>query len=471
MKKLVHRGKASIVYIVVLTCFIFVFMYACSDSETITSPATVTGHAAIDPNMASDVPRSSNPVTISLWFPWGGGFQNEFYETVVRPFEEANPDIRVKLTFVENSDNSQVSDKLLTSIAGGQAPDVAMFDRFAVGEWAAMGALEDLSDQVNRDGMDSIYYPNVWEETQFNGRTYALPWNVDSRAMYYNKSLMEEAGLDPNKPPRTIAELDAMAEKMYKLNKQGFYDQVGFIPWQAQGFLYTHGWNFGGEWEKEGRLTPNDPHIVQALEWMQGYARKYGVKQLASFTDSMRETGRNPFVSGRIGFMYEGNWLLNDMDDARFDWGIAPMPTSDGNGNVTWSGGWSFVMPKGAKHQAQAWRFIKFVAGKEGSMLWTGRSGGTNDLASIPEVNEQLGQKKKEHLDVFLQLLEHAHIRPVSPIGEYMWQEMYKVQNLAVKLQGSPKALLEEMKKHIDTELQEENLDGQTKSEGSQISL
>ncbi|WP_227872433.1 ABC transporter substrate-binding protein [Paenibacillus albus] len=471
MKMLVHRGKASIVYLVVLFCFIFVFMYACSDSGIRTSPATVSGHAAVDTNLASDVPRSSNPVTISFWFPWGGGFQNDFYDIVVKPFEEANPDIRVKLTFVENSDNSQVSDKLLTAIAGGQAPDVAMFDRFAVGEWAAMGALEDLSDYASRDGMASIYYPNVWEETQFNGKTYALPWNVDTRAMYYNKTLMKEAGLDPNKPPRTIAELDAMAEKIYKLNKQGLYDQVGFIPWQAQGFLYTHGWNFGGEWEKDGQLTPNDPQIVKALEWMQGYSMKYGVKKLASFTDEMRDTGRNPFISGRIGFMYEGNWLLNDMDDAKFDWGIAPMPTPDGNGDVTWAGGWSYVMPKGAKHQEQAWRFIKFVAGKEGSMLWTGRSGGTTDLTSIPEVNERLGQNKKEHLDVFVRLLEHAHIRPVSPIGSFMWEEMYKAQNLAIKLQGSPQALLDAMKQHVDTELQEESLNGQSESEGSHLSL
>ena len=102
----------------------------------------------------SHVKQSSAPVTISFWFPWGGGFQKEFYDTVVKPFEEANPDIKVQMTFVENSDNSQASDKLLTAIAGGQAPDVAMFDRFLVGQWAEMDSLEDLP---------SMPYRMIWQ--------------------------------------------------------------------------------------------------------------------------------------------------------------------------------------------------------------------------------------------------------------------------------------------------------------------
>ena len=278
----------------------------------------------------SNVKQSSAPVTISFWFPWGGGFQREFHDTVVKPFEEANPDIKVQMTFVENSDNSQASDKLLTAIAGGRAPDVAMVDRFLVGEWAAMDALEDLSSYTVRDDMAEIYYPSVWSEAQYEGRTYALPWNTDSRAMFYNKSMMEEAGLDPNKPPATIAELDTMAEKMFKKSSNNSYDQVGIIPWMAQGFLYTYGWNFGGQWERDGELTPNDPSIIKALGWMQGYAKKYDTKKLVSFMDTLRQTGKNPFMSGKVGFIFEGNWLLNDIDTANFEWGLAPMPTEKG---------------------------------------------------------------------------------------------------------------------------------------------
>lgn len=110
-------------------------------------------------------------------------------------------------------------------------------------------------------------------------------------------------------------------------------------------------------------------------------------------------------------------------------------------------------MPKGAKNKEQAWRFMKFIAGKEGSLLWTGRSATKYDLASIPEVNATLGLDKEESLKVFVDLLKDAHIRPVSPVGGYMWDEMYRIQKLTINLQGEPKALLEEMKKNIDADL------------------
>ncbi|MBP3962804.1 ABC transporter substrate-binding protein [Paenibacillus lignilyticus] len=455
-KKLVSFMLALMI-IVIMSSTLFI-------KGTRLSSEAISGLTDSQRDSKSNVKHGSAPVTISFWFPWGGGFQQEFHDTVVVPFEKANPDIKVKMRFVENSDNSQASDKLLTAIAGGRAPDVAMIDRFLVSEWAAMGALEDLSSDVIRDDMARIYYRNIWPETQYNNKTFALPWNVDSRAMLYNKTMMEEAGLDPNKPPTTIAELDAMAEKMFIQNKKGTYEQVGFVPWMAQGFLYAHGWNFGGQWEKNGELTPSDPENIKALEWMQGYAKKYDAKKLASFSDAIRQSGANPFTSGKVGFIYEGNWLLNDMDDVNFEWGIAPMPTEQGDQAVTWAGGWSFAMPKGAKHKEQAWRFIKYAAGKEGGFLWAGR-GQTYDLSSIPEVNKKLGLDKKSNLEVFVNLLEHAYIRPVSPIGGYMWEELYLVQKLAVNLQGEPKALLSELKRRLDAHMIEVKSEERSKTE------
>ncbi|MBW7452747.1 ABC transporter substrate-binding protein [Paenibacillus sepulcri] len=451
MRELLLGEKSRVSSILILMIAVIMLLAACSSKEFSYSEAD-TG-TANDNDDSSDVKKSSEPVTISFWFPWGGGFQKEFYDTVVKPFEAVNPDIKVQMTFVENSDNTQASGKLQTAIAGGQAPDVAMFDRFMVGQWAEMDSLEDLTWYAIHDDMASLYYPNVWSETQYKGRTYALPWNMDSRAMFYNKSMMQEAGLDPDKPPTTIAELDAMAERMFKKNSNGSYDQVGIIPWMAQGFLYTHGWNFGGQWEKNGELMPNDPQIVKALEWIQSYARKYDNKKMTNFSNSLRQRGQNPFMSGKVGFIFEGNWLLNDIDKANFEWGVAPMPSEEGNKSVTWAGGWSFVMPKGATNQDQAWRFIKFIAGKEGALLWAGRPASNYDLTCIPEVNAQLGLDKKEKMNIFIELLEHAFIRPVTPVGGFMWDEMYRIQKLAVNLQGEPKALLGEMKKNLDAEL------------------
>ena len=93
-----------------------------------------------------------------------------------------------------------------------------------------------------------------------------------------------------------------------------------------------------------------------------------------------------------------------------------------------------------------------FIAGKEGSLF--GQAGGKqirSDLHPGCECTARLGQEGE--LKVFVKLLEHAHIRPVTPVGGYMWDEMYRVQDLAVSLQGEPKALLDQMKQNVEAEL------------------
>ncbi|CAM4296054.1 ABC transporter substrate-binding protein [Paenibacillus alkaliterrae] len=401
-------------------------------------------------------PGSADKVTIDFWFPWGGDYQKDFKKYVVDEFEKKYPNIKVKMTFVEASGQTQSSDKLLTAIAGGNPPDVALFDRFLVGSWAAKESLTDLTEFVERDGIASNdYYKSVWNESVYEDKVYALPWGTDNRAMYYNKTMMQKAGLDPNNPPKTMAELDEMAEATFVKGKNGKYDEIGFIPWMNQGFLYTQGWNWGGEWEKDGELTPNNPQIVKALDWMAGYAKKYDIENLTSFSTAIGQTGMNPFWTGKVAFVFDGNWVLNDLSKYKpeFEWGVAPMPAADGYPSVTWAGGWSYVVPKGAKHTNEAWEFVKFVAHKEGTLLWNKRPTAGNDISVMPSVNEELKLAENPNLKIFLDMMPNAFARPVTPVGSFLWNETMRVQDLAINGKGEAQQLLDEVKKNVDAEL------------------
>jgi ABC-type glycerol-3-phosphate transport system substrate-binding protein len=430
-------------------------------AAVVLAATALAGCAGKEASPASGQPDSSGKsggetVTIDFWFPWGGDYQKDFKANVVDPFEKQHPNIKVKMTFVETTGSTQASDKLLTAVAGGNPPDVALFDRFLIGQWADKGSLEDLTSYVKADGIqESDYYPGVWAEAVYKGKVYGLPWGTDDRAMFYNKTMMREAGLDPEKPPKTIAELDAAAAKLFKKGSNGKYETVGFIPWMNQGFLYTHAWNFGGKWEANGELTPNDPQNVKALEWMVNYAKTYDIANLQSFSDAMGQTGMNPFWTGKVGFIFDGNWILNDLAKYKipFEWGVAPMPSADGIPPTTWAGGWSYVVPKGAKHIKEAWQFVKFVAHKEGTLLWAKRPKAGNDITAMPAVNEELKLSDNPALKVFLDLMPKAYTRPVTPVGGFMWNEAIRVQDLAINGKGEPKALLDEMKKNVDAEL------------------
>ncbi|MDQ0063332.1 ABC transporter substrate-binding protein [Paenibacillus harenae] len=414
-----------------------------------------SGTSVIDDNGEPDA-APGDQVTIDFWFPWGGDYQKEFKQYVVDEFEKKHPNIKVKMTFVESSGQTQSSDKLLTAIAGGNPPDVALFDRFLIGSWAAKGSLTDLTEFVENGGVSpDDYYKSVWDESVYEKKVYALPWGTDNRAMYYNKTLMEKAGLDPNNPPKTIAELDEMAEAIFVEGKNGKYDEIGFIPWMNQGFLYTQAWNWGGAWEQNGELTPNHPQNVKALDWMAGYAKKYNIENLTSFSTAIGQTGMNPFWTGKVGFVFDGNWVLNDLSKYKpeFEWGVAPMPAADGYPSITWAGGWSYVIPKGAKHTNEAWEFVKFVAHKEGTLLWSKRPTAGNDITVMPSVNDELKLADNPNLKIFLDMMPNAFTRPVTPVGSFLWNEAMRVQDLAINGKGEAQQLLDEVKKNVDAEL------------------
>jgi multiple sugar transport system substrate-binding protein len=431
----------------------------CSSTNTASSsPNTkATEVKSTDASTPKAATSSGEPVTIDFWFPWGGDYQKDFKTNVVDVFEKQHPNIKVKMTFVETTGQTQASDKLLTAIAGGNPPDVALFDRFLIGSWAAKGSLTDLSGYVKSSGISpDDYYKGLWAETVYKDKVYALPWGTDNRGLFYNKTLLKEAGLDPNKPPTTIAELDQMAEKVFKKGSNGKYSQIGFIPWMNQGFLYTHAWNFGGKWEDANHnLTPNDPQNVKALAWMADYAKKYDIGNLTSFSDAMGQTGMNPFWTGKVGFEVDGNWILNDLSKYKlnFDWGVAPMPAAESGKSTTWAGGWSYVIPKGSKHEKEAWEFVKFVSHKEGTLLWAKRPKAGFDITAMPKVNEELKLSDNPNLKVFLDLMPTAYTRPVSPVGAFLWNEALRVQDLAIHGKGDAKTLLDEVKKNVDTEL------------------
>ncbi|MFC4807735.1 ABC transporter substrate-binding protein [Paenibacillus sp. GCM10023250] len=422
-----------------------------TDGGNAAANGNAAGGNAAGENAPADTGSSSDKeVTVNFWVNWGGDFKKDYQKYVIDEFEKKYPNIKVKMTYVEGTD------KLLTSIAGGNPPDVAQLDRFIVGSWAAKGSLEDLTPLAERDSISKDdYYPAVWAEANYDNKTYALPWGTDDRALYYNKTLLKQAGLDPEKPPTTMEELDMMADKIFKKGGNGKYDTVGFIPWMNQGSIYAYSWAMNGKFEDGGQLTPNDPQNVKALQWMADYAKKYNIATLSSFSNAMGQTGLNPFWTGKVGFIVDGNWILNDLAKTKptFEWGVTPIPGPEGTEPTTWSGGFSYIMPKGAKQKEAAWTLLKFIAGYDGTLLWAKRPNAGNDITAMPKVNAELKMEENPNLKVFLDLMPNAHFRPVSPVGQKLWDEMFRVQDLAINGKGEPQALLDEVKKNVDSEL------------------
>lgn len=371
---------------------------------------------------------------------------------VVKAFEEKNPTIKMKLVYTESSEGSD--QKLLTAVAGGNPPDVSLFDRFKVGTWAAQGSLTDLSSMAAESGIrKEMYYPFAWEESSYQGKLYAMPMDTDSRLLFYNKDHFKEVGLDPNKPPQTIAELEAASEKL-TIKEGKRFKRIGFIPWYSQGWLYTWGWAFGGEFQDAatGKITANDPKVVEALQWMTDFGKKYNVEDIAGFTSAAGTEEMDPFISGQVSMKISGNFTVKGIEKFKPDlnYGVAPIPTPTGTDFTTWSGGGSAIIPKGAKNVAAAWKFLEFLGKEEGQTLLNADS----QISVIDSVNDKYGYKDDPIMKEFINILPNSHNRPVIPEGQLLWNELASATEKSTRGNGTPKENLDRVTETVNKALE-----------------
>ena len=130
--------------------------------------------------------------TLVLWHQMNPG-ERELLSLQIEEFERLHPEYEVIMGTSAVRDVTGDPTRFLLGVAGGLPPDVIVFDRFAVVEWASRGAFQDLSpylqQALNQD--DPIraenYYEAAWAETKLDDKVYAIPSTFDTRAMYYHK--------------------------------------------------------------------------------------------------------------------------------------------------------------------------------------------------------------------------------------------------------------------------------------------
>ncbi len=407
---------------------------------------------------------------ITFWHNMSNPVDKAAIEKAVKEFEAKNPDIKVKMVLVPGSETEVT--KLMTAVAAGTGPDVYYLDRFTVAQRAHYGVLEPLQDYLEQVGVDveklkETFFAFTVKEATYHGKLYAMPWDTDARVLFYNKKLFKEAGLDPNKPPTTIKELDEYAAKLTK-KKGNRFEVIGFVPWRGQGWHYTWGWAFGGKFydpAKKKLIFADDPKILKALKWEMTYAKKYGMKNIDAFFSAYKGGAApvDPFMIGKEAMRVDGNWMIAQIEKFApkgFEYGFAPIPAPpDGEKNSTWAGGWSLVIPKGAKHPKEAAKFLAFM-GTRGEAIY---AEGTKHFAASKEatlavINEFPVQK------VFYELFKgpNAHCRPVIPVGALLWDKLTDAWNEALYGKKSPEQALRDAQNEV-----QEALDKAFKEEAS----
>ncbi|MEO5669581.1 MAG: ABC transporter substrate-binding protein, partial [Ramlibacter sp.] len=215
------------------------------------------------------------------------------------------------------------------------------------------------------------------QNSQSGGKTWGIPFQRSTVVQYYNKDLFKAAGLDPNKPPSTWAELAADAKKLTVKDASGKTTQYGVeIP--SSGFPY---WLFQGlaiendvvlANEAGNAVKFNDPKVIEALQFWIDLA-KQGVHP-----PGIVEWGTTPkdFFEKKVAIMWTttGN-LTNVRANAKFDFGVSMLPANKRKGSPTGGGNFYIFKKSTPAQQEAAFKFIKWVTQPERAAQWSMETG------------------------------------------------------------------------------------------------
>lgn len=350
---------------------------ACSQQDT---PASGAPSAPSSAEPSSQEGSSGEPTEITGTFEYWSCFSGDsatWDQWRVDLYNETYKDqgITCELQFVP--DGAGISNgKLLSAIASGTAPDLIVCDDAANAySYAANDCFTVLDSYLENSDIDiDSFFPGCSDVIYYHDNAYLIPQDSNVVMLYYNIDMVEEAGLDPENPPKTIEELDEWADKLTVKSADGGYDRLGFIPWQDHaGEAWIMPFYFGANVydTNSGKLDLTSDAVQSYLAWVRSYAEKYGIENIDAITANAggRSTADHPFYTGKVAMTVTLNSFTHLMDvygPKDINYGVAAVPAAvpERQGSTTFTVN-VFAVPDGSEKVEQALHFVNFCLSAE----------------------------------------------------------------------------------------------------------
>lgn len=278
-------------------------------------------------------------------------------EPVIALFEEKNPGIKVNYENVPFNDLNSI---IQTRVGSGDPdPDIFTADQPRIAALVKRGQLLDLSPHV--DGVEGVIQSSI-DASTVDGKLYALPISTSSQLLYYNKNLLEAAGLDmPSIDPADRMTWEAVREAGTKAQEAGaefgyMWDQINRY-YQLQPLAESAG---GGSGIGPGQLdidVTNDGWVKAMTFYSDAFEDGHAPRGV--------QPGQTPavFANGQVAYFVGGPWWLPMFSGADgLSFGVAPHPYFEGGDEVTPTGAWSWGVNPNSDNVDAAVKFVKFAA-------------------------------------------------------------------------------------------------------------
>ncbi|MBI3960031.1 MAG: extracellular solute-binding protein [Chloroflexi bacterium] len=391
-----------------------------------------------------------------------GEIYNNLMTVIGDEYTKVNPNVIVDWNF-----DPDWQTKLTTLIAAGTPPDCNHIRPGALAVLGRKGALLDLTDRVQAAGHTrDDFLISIYDSSTYDGKLYALPGGADYICIFYSKDAMRDAGLDPEKPPMTTAELIDQSKTILTQNASGEIERIGYMPrpGHQQNWSFIHG---GGYYDEVNqKITANNPVNVEVYDWLHEYVKLLDVNKLAAFSErpGTYEAG-NPFSTKQAAFFFDGFWTFEALDQHApdIDYGVAFWPTPNGTADERKNyaiSGWMYSVPKDSPHLDQAWDFINFAFIDKAALMGYKTLNGPCVKAALAEwevgLREQMGADNRiaNYLNVFAETGAAAtNFFPTIPVGGYYSDELNRVYDLVMRDEMTSQAALDEVTANVQAEL------------------
>jgi multiple sugar transport system substrate-binding protein len=305
-------------------------------------------------------------------------------EDLIAEFERTHPAIHVRAQYIPTGDG--LIQKLVSAVQSKTTPDVSWIHADFLDKLVEAGAILPMIPFI--EGPDSLpaadlldIYPSLIDAGMYHDTLYSLPMEATSLALFYNRGMFAEAGLDPDHPPETWQELKEYALRLTPpLDSQGRRDRYGFyVPvFPASGELNIWMnlqwtpflWQAGGDEfspDKRDVRFNGEPGVKALTLWKEIYR--------AEGFDRFGITHDLGFASGKLAMAMDGPWDLPRFRAMKgIDWRVAPLPAGPA-GKATYIAGEQLAIFRESRHPAETWTFVKWILGREAQARFSMKSG------------------------------------------------------------------------------------------------
>lgn len=324
----------------------------------------------------------SETLSLVIWHGLSGP-KGKFFESLVQEFDDLHPEITIEVVYTGTY--AETAAKLSAALATNTLPNGGVIPAGPVFTGANGNYL--ILDYIEKDPqlLDDIY-SGIWDYGKYAGKICAIPYNISTPVLFYNKQILQQAGLDPESPPKTWDELLNFGKIVVSRVKGVFGLNMGDAPWFFKALLLQNGCEIVTRTLPPDPLFDKEAGIEAAIFW----------KKLVDegvMPPGMHGMAEKHFLAGQLAFCVASSSKLGDWyGKTSFEFGVAFLPYKL-RPAVPLGGATLVMFPKSEAENAATWELIKWLISPENIARWamaTGYLPIRKSCLLLPEMQEFL---------------------------------------------------------------------------------